>query len=228
MVMEDSSPSVQSAPPDPKKIEEERKKLDEDLEKGNITQAEYFKKVQDLTGSAATAPTPQQTPQPTQAQAPPQLPPATSPGIKPINPISPITPVSPQQAGPKEEIPPIGQALAVGSEDVEVVECYKCGGLITVTTPQRPVIIACPNCGTKGEVTAEDLAPVETTTGGAPKASEGVEIDENKIFKFGGESEKQTKGPQFGASLDADLAKQDKTDRKKATPTPQPKTETKE
>ena len=47
MVMQDSSPSGQSAPPDPKKIEEERKKWDEDWEKGNITQAEYFKKVKD-------------------------------------------------------------------------------------------------------------------------------------------------------------------------------------
>jgi hypothetical protein len=231
MVMQEANPSGQAAKPDQKNIEAERKKLDNDFESGTITQAEYFKKVQELTGSPPAPP--QQQPQAQQSTPPPatgqpQLPPATNPpqgGVKPVTPITPITPLTPQQAGPQEEIPPIGQALAIGSEDVEVVECYKCGGLITVTTPQRPVIIACPACGTKGEVTAEDLAPIGPETSVKPKASEGVSIDEQKIFKFDGEHEKP-KGPSFGATLDADLAKQDKSDKSKAgassAPAPKP------
>jgi hypothetical protein len=226
MVMQDANPSGQAAKPNQENIEAKRKKLDDDFESGKITQAEYFKKVQELTGSPPAQQQP--APQP-QTTGQPQLPPATNPpqgGIKPVTPITPITPLTPQQAGPQEEIPPIGQALAIGSEDVEVVECYKCGGLITVTTPQRPVIIACPACGTKGEVTAEELAPVEpgSTT---PKASEGISLDDQKIFKFGGEDEDKPKGPSFGSSLDADLAKQDEVDKSKAgdtgsTPTPKP------
>jgi DNA-directed RNA polymerase subunit M/transcription elongation factor TFIIS len=150
------------------------------------------------------------------------LPPATNPpqgGIKPVTPITPITPLIAQQAGPQEEIPPIGQALAIGSEDVEVVECYKCGGLITVTTPQRPVIIACPACGTKGEVTAEDLAPIEADTSITTKATAGVSLDEQKIFKFDGEHGDKPSGPTFGSTLDADLANQDKTAKPKPTDT---------
>jgi hypothetical protein len=116
-----------------------------------------------------------------------------------------VAPISPQQIGPKEEVPPIGQALAVSSEDVEVVECYKCGGLITITTSQRPVIIACPTCGTKGEVDASepDVLPEEPS---APKPTDAKEIDEKKIFKFEGEA---AKGPSFGASYEEDLKKQE-------------------
>jgi hypothetical protein len=123
----------------------------------------------------------------------------------------------------------------VSSEDVEVVECYKCGGLITVTTPQRPVIIACPTCGTKGEVDTEELEGPEDTSAKAPRATDGVEIDDKKIFKFDSEDRKP-KGPQFGATLDDDLKKQDSVDKQKAdqpttqapkpapttTPTPKP------
>jgi hypothetical protein len=224
MVMQEANSTGQAAKPDQKNIEAERKKLDDDFESGKITQAEYFKKVQELTGSPPAPPQPQ-APAPQPAPAPatgqPQLPPATNPpqgGVKPVTPITPITPLTPQQAGPQEEIPPIGQALAIGSEDVEVVECYKCGGLITVTTPQRPVIIACPACGTKGEVTAEELAPIEQDTGAAPKATAGVSLDEQKIFKFDGEAERKPKGPSFGSTLDSDLAKQDDVDKSKSVP----------
>ena len=190
-------------------IEEEKKKLEEDLKQRKITQAEYYKRLQEL----GVSPNPQPQQGAGSTQKPAQLPPAQPGpgGIKPVSPITPITPISPQQAGPKEEIPPIGQALAISSEDVEVVECYKCGGLITVTTPQRPVIIACPTCGTKGEVDSEELETPEDSIHKTPKASEGVEIDDKKIFKFG-EEDKTTHGPQFGASLHEDLAKQEKLD----------------
>jgi hypothetical protein len=200
-----------------KNVEDEKKKLDDDLKQGKITQAEYFKKMQEL----GVTPNPPGGPgSPSPPQLPPAAPSATG-GVKPVSPITPITPVTPQQAGPKEEIPPIGQALAIGSEDIEVVECYKCGGLITVTTQQRPVIIACPTCGTKGEVTAEELELPEDLAAGPPKPTEAVEVDEGKIFKFGAED--KPAGPTFGSSLDEDIAKQDKKENTKSSETPPPK-----
>jgi hypothetical protein len=230
------NPSGQAGNPDQNKKAEEKKKLDEDLKQGKITQAEYFKKMQELgispnpPAGAGSGQMPTSAPQ----QAPPRLPPV-QPSAGGIKPITPITPLTPQQAGPREEIPPIGQALAVSSEDVEVVECYKCGGLITVTTPQRPVIIACPTCGTKGEVDSGELEVPEDTVTKAPRASDGIEIDDKKIFKFDGEDGKP-KGPQFGATLDDDLKKQETSDKQNSdqqssspsqvpvrTPTPAPK-----
>jgi DNA-directed RNA polymerase subunit M/transcription elongation factor TFIIS len=214
--MQQNNPTGQGGNPDQNKnVEEERKKIDDDLKQGKITQAEYFKKMKDL----GLTPTPPGGPAPGATQQPPQLPPApTGPGG--VSPITPISPISPQQAGPKEEIPPIGQALAIGSEDIEVVECYKCNGLITVTTQQRPVIIACPTCGTKGEVTGEEL---ESEAEGiqAPKPTDGVTVSEDNIFKFKTEEEKQL-GPKFGSSYESDLASQDKTDKQKAAPSPKP------
>ncbi len=202
-------------PEQQKKLDEERRKLDEDLKNGKISQAEYFLKTQQLSGgqvapgagAPGTAPQPF-TPNPVTPGLP-QLPPATGQA-----PIKPITPVTPQATGPKEEIPPIGQALAVGSEDIEVVECYKCSGLITVTTKQRPVIIACPTCGTKGEVDASEPEPV-TPDKTTPKATEGITLDEQKVFQFAGE-ESKPKGPAFGSSLHDDMAKHDSV----STPTP--------
>jgi len=128
------------------------------------------------------------------------------PGQAPGGPISPVTP----QAGPHEEVPPIGQALAVSSEDVEVVECYKCGGLITVTTKQRPVIIACPTCGTKGEVDASEPEHVAATPA-VPKPTEAKELDEKEVFKLSGEPQpsEKPKAPSFGSTLDEDLKKQE-------------------
>ena len=216
--MQQASPPGQSgAPAQQKKIEEERKKLEADLKAGKITQAQYYKRMQELTGSMPNpnAPGPGITPpQPGVVNPPiPQLPPA---GQAPIKPISPVTPVTPQ-VGPHEEVPPIGQALAISSEDVEVVECYKCGGLITVTAQQRPVIIACPSCGTKGEVDASEveLAPEQPSV---PKPTEATELDKDKIFKFSGESPvEMPKGPTFGATLDEDLARQEAA--KKPAPT---------
>jgi hypothetical protein len=154
----------------------------------------------------------------------PQLPPAGQvgiPGQAPIKPVSPVSPITPQ-AGPHEEVPPIGQALAISSEDVEVVECYKCGGLITVTTQQRPVIIACPSCGTKGEVDASELevAPEQPS---APKPTEAKELDKDKIFKFSAESPaEKPKGPTFGATLDEDLARQETVKKPAPSPPTQP------
>ena len=211
--MQQGNPSGQAGDGQQKNIDAERQKLDADLKAGRITQAEHFKKMQDLKGGAANppgAPAPQHGPQPTPAGAP-RLPPAgrvNVPGQAPVQPITPISPVTPQSMGPKEEVPPIGQALAVASEDVEVVECYKCGGLITVTTTQRPVIIACPTCGTKGEVDATEIEPV-VEEAAAPKATDAQEIDESKIFKFKRDEEPQPSGPTFGATLDEDLARQE-------------------
>ena len=34
----------------------------------------------------------------------------------------------------------------------ENVECYQCGGLIPVTTLERPVVVICPGCGTQGQL----------------------------------------------------------------------------
>jgi hypothetical protein len=146
------------------------------------------------------------------------------PGPVPVKSVAPVSPISPVQPGPKEEVPPIGQALAVGSEDIEVVECYKCSGLITITTKQRPVIIACPSCGTKGEVDAEELAPAPEEPS-APKPTDAKPLDEGKLFKFAHDDHadmSQPKQPSFGATLDEDLAKQDsKTPSQPATaPTP--------
>jgi hypothetical protein len=228
MVMQGANPSGQPANPQQQKnIEEERKKLDEDLKAGKISQAEYFKKMQELQGSPGMPPNPMLNPpgapMPGMAPTPPglpQLPPASG---MPIG-----QPGIPQQLGPKEEVPPIGQALAVSSEDVEVVECYKCGGLITITTKQRPVIIACPSCGTKGEVDASepDLAPEEPA---APKPTDAQELDEKKVFKFDHEAEKP-KTPVFGTSLDTDLAKEDvkKPGQPTPSPTPQPQPQVKQ
>jgi hypothetical protein len=212
MDMAAANPSGQSANPGQKNIDEERKKLDSDLKAGKISQAEYFKKMQDLTGGAPANPSsgqpqPGMTPQP---QANPMMPGQPNPALPQLPPasgVSPVSPVTPGAPGPREEVPPIGQALAISSEDVEVVECYKCGGLITITTKQRPVIIACPACGTKGEVDASE-PDLEAETSATPKATDGVEVDESKMFKFSGESEKPA-GPSFGASLSDDLKKDD-------------------
>jgi hypothetical protein len=229
MDMQQGNPSGQASNPEqPKNVDEERKKLDEDLKAGKITQAEYFKKTQELTGGAPNNPTPGQpgaTPQQmmpgsgTVNPAVPQLPPAG--GMPGAGSVKPVSPVSPSAPGPREEVPPIGQALAISSEDVEVVECYKCGGLITITTKQRPVIIACPACGTKGEVDASEpeLAPEPA----APKPTDAKEIDEKSMFKFAGED--KSKGPSFGATLDDDLKKQDAKSPAPSpatTPAPQP------
>ena len=220
MDMQQANPPGQSGAPDQqKKIEEERKKLDSDLKARKITQAQYYKRVQELTGSMPNPNAPGVTPMPPGVMniAMPQLPPA---GQAPIKPVSPVTPIIPQ-VGPHEEVPPIGQALAISSEDVEVVECYKCGGLITVTAQQRPVIIACPSCGTKGEVDASELevAPEQPSV---PKPTEAKELDKDKIFKFSGESPAEMpKGPTFGATLDEDLARQEAA-KKLATPPTQP------
>ena len=215
--MQQVNPSGQAGTPGQQKSSaEQRKKLDDDLKAGKISQAEYFKQLQALgSGPASPASSPSPSPvSPTTPQLPPPAGgPAPTPGvapitpISPVSPISPVTPVTPQQVGPKEEVPPVGQALAIGSEDVEVVECYKCGGLITITTKERPVIIACPSCGTKGEVDATKPEKIEETST-TPKATEGVTIDEDKIFKFGDDTEKPT-GPKFGASLDEHLAQQE-------------------
>jgi len=229
MHMQQANPSGQATQPEKQKnVEEERKKLDEDLKLGKISQAEYFKKTQELTGNPSSNPPgnppmpPQQLPQNPVNPVQPQLPPA--PGHAPVKPVSPISPVTPQLTGQREEVPPIGQALAVGSEDIEVVECYKCGGLITVTTAQRPVIIACPTCGTKGEVDATEPELALEPEHAVPKATEGVEIDDQKIFKFDSEPAK-SKGPSFGASLDDDLQKQVVKDKAAQTPTvPESKT----
>jgi len=230
--MEQASPTGQTGPSDQQKnVDEERKKLDEDLKAGRISQAEYFKKTQELGGGVPGNPGTPVGVAPAQAQAPvpagaPQLPPIGGmpvpqmPGQAPVSPISPVTPAQP---GPQEEVPPIGQALAVGSEDIEVVECYKCSGLITVTTKQRPVIIACPTCGTKGEVDATEVEmPKEVA---APKATDGLEYDEKKVFKFAGEEHvKMPSGPTFGSSLDEDLADQEVLPRPAPTPAPAPAT----
>ena len=216
MEMQQVNASGQSGTPEQQKnIEEEKKKLENDLNEGKISQAEYFKKMQELTGSMpnpAPMPLPMHSPMPTPPMPLPQLPPA---GMQPVMPgqapIKPITPVTPQQAGPQEEVPPIGQALAVSSEDVEVVECYKCGGLITVTTKQRPVIIACPTCGTKGEVEASEPESIPEQAA-VPKPTDAKELDDGEIFKFGGESkdkEQKPTGPTFGSTLDEDLAMED-------------------
>jgi DNA-directed RNA polymerase subunit M/transcription elongation factor TFIIS len=204
--MQQVNPSGQPATIEQQKINEERKKLDDDLKAGKISQAEYFKKKQALEGGM---------PNPAQG-----MPGAPVP-IQPAGMVTPITPLSPQQAGPKEEVPPVGQPLAIGSEDVEVVECYKCAGLITITTKERPVIIACPSCGTKGEVDASEPEKIEVSS--TPKATDGVTVSEDKIFQFASEPEdKQTTGPSFGASLDDDLVKQDQASQPKQTPPTQP------
>jgi len=229
MDMHQGSPSGQATNPDDQnKLDEERKKLDSDLKEGKITQAEYFKKMQELS-SGQPNPTPSMggpspTPQPVIPGSAgvhpplPQLPPAgVHPGFAGTGPVQPVTP-GPAGPGPREEVPPIGQALAISSEDVEVVECYKCGGLITITTKQRPVIIACPACGTKGEVDASEPGELEPGPAAAPKPTDAQELDEQKIFKFSKEDE-HPKVPQFGSTLDEDLKKQDAS---APQPTPQP------
>lgn len=217
LVMQENTSSGPSGNPEQKNIEDEKKKLDEDLKAGTITQAEHFKKMQKLTSGSQNVPPsapPPTTPAPAPA-GPPQLPPVgggpMQPGPVPVKSVGPVSPISPVQPGPKEEVPPIGQALAVGSEDIEVVECYKCGGLITITTKQRPVIIACPSCGTKGEVDTEELAPAPEEPS-APKPTDAKPLEEDKLFKFSSDDHAempQSPQPTFGATLDDDLAKQD-------------------
>jgi DNA-directed RNA polymerase subunit RPC12/RpoP len=34
----------------------------------------------------------------------------------------------------------------------EAVECYKCGGDVPLTSTKRPLLITCPQCGTKGMI----------------------------------------------------------------------------
>ena len=37
-------------------------------------------------------------------------------------------------------------------EEALLVECYKCGGDIPVTSDERPLVVICPQCGTEGEL----------------------------------------------------------------------------
>ena len=41
---------------------------------------------------------------------------------------------------------------AVGTHALEQVECYVCGGMIPVTTAERPVVVTCPQCSTQGQL----------------------------------------------------------------------------
>lgn len=63
---------------------------------------------------------------------------------------------SPYKAVSSEGIPRDAMPMAIASGEVEIVECYACNELITINSPERPLIVACPNCGVKSQVTHEE------------------------------------------------------------------------
>jgi len=44
------------------------------------------------------------------------------------------------------------ETLIPAEDAVLMVECYKCGGDIPVTSTDRPLVVVCPGCGTEGEL----------------------------------------------------------------------------
>ena len=65
---------------------------------------------------------------------------------------------SPYLSESGEGVPRDGIPLAMSSPEMEIVECYACNELITVNSPERPLIVACPNCGVKSQVVEDDEA----------------------------------------------------------------------
>jgi DNA-directed RNA polymerase subunit RPC12/RpoP len=56
---------------------------------------------------------------------------------------------SPYRSDSGEGVPRDGIPLAIANKEMEIVECYGCNELITINSPERPLIVACPNCGVK-------------------------------------------------------------------------------
>jgi hypothetical protein len=65
---------------------------------------------------------------------------------------------SPYRSDSGEGVPRDGIPLAIANKEMEIVECYGCNELITINSPERPLIVACPNCGVKSQVVEEDSA----------------------------------------------------------------------
>ncbi|UCH88954.1 MAG: hypothetical protein JSV49_12085 [Thermoplasmata archaeon] len=78
---------------------------------------------------------------------------------------------SPYRTDSGESVPRDGVPLAVGSKEMEIVECYGCKELITINSPERPLIVACPNCGLKSQVTEEDEEEEEAKAAKAKEPS---------------------------------------------------------
>jgi hypothetical protein len=90
----------------------------------------------------------------------------------------------------------VGKPLAISSDDIEVVECHSCGGLITVTAPQRPVIVECPSCGAKGEV-----EKIEEEIQAAPQPVTATDAEFASPTFYLGSDDKAPK-PEYGPTLD--------------------------
>jgi hypothetical protein len=63
---------------------------------------------------------------------------------------------SPYKSATSESVLRDGVPLAIAQGDVEIVECYACNELITINSPDRPLIVACPNCGVKSQVVEDE------------------------------------------------------------------------
>ena len=174
------------------KFKKEKKKLDDLLKKGKISQGAYQRRLQKIAPKGAQMPGMQMAPvggiAPPMAPMPGGPPQPMPPGQQPV-PQVPITPSA------HEEIPQVGKPLAISSDDIEVVECHQCSGLITVTAPQRPVIVECPACGAKGEV-----EKVEEDQAAAPVPVSATEAEfASPTFYLG--ADKDVEKPKFGESL---------------------------
>lgn len=66
---------------------------------------------------------------------------------------------SPYKSMAGESIPRDAMPLAIAQGDAEIVECYACNELITVNSRDRPLIVACPNCGVKSQVVEDEGEP---------------------------------------------------------------------
>lgn len=175
------------------KFKKERKKLDILLKKGKINQTTYYRRLQKIAPKGQQIPgMPMQQPP---GMAPMQpMPGAPQPGM-PMQPQAPAPPQVPVAPSAHEEIPKVGKPLAISQKDIEVVECHACSGLITVTAPQRPVIVECPSCGAKGEVEKieeEAPAPVPVTATEAEFAGPTFSL----------EAEQDVEKPEYGPTLD--------------------------
>jgi hypothetical protein len=74
---------------------------------------------------------------------------------------------SPYKSVTGESVPRDGIPLAISTKEMEIVECYACNELISVNSPDRPLIVACPNCGVKSQVVEEE----EGEEGPAPQVT---------------------------------------------------------
>lgn len=94
-----------------------------------------------------------------------QMPPQQFPRGPPVGPvgvgiIAPATGYDTASSFPDSPVIPVFPGAGTGADrvgrpaekEIVMVECYNCGGDISTTSAERPLIVVCPHCGTEGEL----------------------------------------------------------------------------